>query len=862
MLRKNASIRPDRQLEKMLISLVYALVMMTISLMLLFVYPQYSLYLLSLVLFLTVLSIGLAISVLSASEEALTYGGFANEILNRRDVIRRIDNNQGLAVIENEPAKKFFGGNSVLEKLKSALFDERQNQLNFQRLELALKGLKKEKVRLSLQTDKGESWYEVGVRPLYLKKSDIFEEDFSIQKIKKETYFLWSLENVTAARNMEKIFEEERKKLHTFIHHMPVGIYIADASYRLEYVNETFARQLSLSREELQSMPLENLLGFDTSLINPHRPSYSGMTVFKNETGDNFEMFVLQNNFKDGNDIKIRGLTLKELPNDAKLTDDLNYAADKVCWLFDNAPVGILFVNEDMKIELANNKAAEIFGSDADTLSGQSVDEFFEHENVHQFREAFEQLTPRMTTDLITKAEMRLKSNRVVQVHMAPRLRYHSEKEKIEGLIVYIDDLTEQKNLELRFAQAQKMQAMGQLAGGVAHDFNNLLTAMIGFCDLLLQRHGIGDPSFADLIQIKQNANRAAGLVRQLLAFSRKQPLKPKRIDITENFVELSHLLKRILGEQITLEFNHGRDLGYVRVDPVQFSQVIINLAVNAKDAMNGKGRLKISTRCENLSESYQFGADTIAPGEFVVISVEDNGCGIPEENISRIFEPFFSTKQNVAGSGTGLGLAMVYGIVRQTEGFIKVKSTLGKGTVFSIHLPRFETADEDKENKDISEKEVSPVLTTGAAGPDRKMIFGMNVSKLDHAREQSFNPQDVRILFVEDEESVRAFGVRALKRKGFSVTACNCAENAIELLDKGENFDLLVTDMVMPGLSGADLAKEIKRRLPAVKIILASGYSEEIARRELAGSEDFAFISKPYSLGDLTKKVFDVLSQ
>ncbi len=212
------------------------------------------------------------------------------------------------------------------------------------------------------------------------------------------------------------------------------------------------------------------------------------------------------------------------------------------------------------------------------------------------------------------------------------------------------------------------MQAMGPLAGGVAHDFNNLLTAMIGFCDLLLQRHGVGDPSFTDLIQIKQNANRAAGLVRQLLAFSRKQPLKPKLIDVTENFVELSHMLKRILGEQITLKFCHGSDLGFIRVDPVQFSQVIINLAVNAKDAINGNGTLTIATRVETLAAPYQFGADTIKPGEFVVIDVTDTGCGIPKENLSRIFEPFFSTKQNIVGSGTGLGLAMVYGIVRQTE--------------------------------------------------------------------------------------------------------------------------------------------------------------------------------------------------
>ena len=182
---------------------------------------------------------------------------------------------------------------------------------------------------------------------------------------------------------------------------------------------------------------------------------------------------------------------------------------------------------------------------------------------------------------------------------------HSTHPEQIDGIVIYLIDATQQKNLEMQFAQAQKMQAMGQLAGGGAHDFNNLLTAMIGFCDLLLQRHGVGDPSFTDLIQIKQNANRAAGLVRQLLAFSRKQPLKPKLIDVTENFVELSHMLKRILGEQITLKFCHGSDLGFIRVDPVQFSQVIINLAVNAKDAINGNGTLTIATRVETVSYTH-----------------------------------------------------------------------------------------------------------------------------------------------------------------------------------------------------------------------------------------------------------------
>ncbi|MBQ7304328.1 MAG: response regulator [Alphaproteobacteria bacterium] len=569
-------------------------------------------------------------------------------------------------------------------------------------------------------------------------------------------------------------------------------------------------------------------------------------------------MFVLQNNFKDDNKIKIRGMTLKELQNDAEILQKLNYGIDEIDWLFNLSPLGIVFIDKQGNVKTFNNKSVEILEQN---LENKNVKDFIQLPTLNLLNEIFKNYEKDIKSSFINVVETRLKNDKIIKIHIAPRIRVHCEKSFNDGFIFYISDTTEEKNLELKFAQAQKMQAMGQLAGGVAHDFNNLLTAMIGFCDLLLQRHGIGDPSFADLNQIRNNAHRAANLVKQLLAFSRKQPLKPKLIDVTENFIELNYLLKRTLGEQISLEFNHGTDLGFIRVDPVQFSQVIVNLVVNAKDAMNGRGKLKISTHTEKLNAPYQFGADTIAEGEFVVINVSDTGCGIENENLNRIFEPFFSTKENVVGSGTGLGLATVYGIIRQTEGFIKVDSTVGVGTTFSIYLPRFEKADDDIEQVKEKPLEQTPMLTSGVDTKSQKVILGMNVLKIDRAYKPISNPQDINILFVEDEDSVRAFGVRALKKKGYNVVACNCAESAIEFLDKGGKIDLLITDMVMPGLSGAELAKIVKNKISAVKIILASGYSEEIARKELSGDENFEFIAKPYSLGDLTQKVSDILN-
>jgi two-component system cell cycle sensor histidine kinase/response regulator CckA len=295
----------------------------------------------------------------------------------------------------------------------------------------------------------------------------------------------------------------------------------------------------------------------------------------------------------------------------------------------------------------------------------------------------------------------------------------------------------------------------------------------------------------------------------------------------------------------------------------------MINLAINARDAMEGKGILTITSRSEHLSEPYRFGDFMVQSGDFVVISVSDTGCGISEENLNRIFEPFFTTKKHSATSGTGLGLAVVYNIVHQTGGFIKVNSELGKGTTFEIYLPEF--ADEIKEQEVVSQdeniirnKDGNAVLTMvpPVNSADEKPILGMNIFEFDSRRSFALNPENTHILFVDDEDAVRSVGARGLKRKGFEVTDCISAENALEHINNGEKFDMLITDMMMPGMSGADLAKEIHAKLPEIKIILASGYSEEIARKELAGSQDFYFMSKPYSLDDLTKKVMEVLNK
>ncbi len=395
--------------------------------------------------------------------------------------------------------------------------------------------------------------------------------------------------------------------------------------------------------------------------------------------------------------------------------------------------------------------------------------------------------------------------------------------------MLYLIDVTDQKNLEMQFAQSQKMQAVGQLAGGIAHDFNNLLTAITGFCDLLLVRHGPGDQSFADVMQIKQNANRAANLVRQLLAFSRQQTLRPKVLIVTDVLAELSNLLRRLIGENIELQMHHGRNLGPVRVDQGQLEQVIINLAVNARDAMPNGGVLTIRTANVSTEEARSLGHTVMPPAEYVLIEVSDTGVGIPKENLGKIFEPFFSTKE--VGKGTGLGLSTVYGIVKQTGGFIFPESEVGKGATFRIYLPLHENA----------APATGPAAT---AAPER--------------------PRDLTgkgtILLVEDEDAVRLFASRALKNKGYNVLEASSGEQALDIVDeRGEEIDVLISDVVMPNMDGPSLVKAIQERHRDLKIIFISGYAEDAFRKNL-GPTEVSFLPKPFSLKQLAETVKEVL--
>ncbi|MGG7567114.1 ATP-binding protein [Rhodovulum sp. DZ06] len=393
------------------------------------------------------------------------------------------------------------------------------------------------------------------------------------------------------------------------------------------------------------------------------------------------------------------------------------------------------------------------------------------------------------------------------------------------SLIAVISDATELKTLEAQFVQSQKMQAVGQLAGGVAHDFNNLLTAINGHCDLLLMRHDTTDPDHADLTQIRQNANRAASLVRQMLAFSRKQTLRPKVLSLVDTLAELSHLLNRLLGEKVRLHLEHEGELGLVRVDERQFEQVVMNLVVNARDAMQEGGDVHIRTRNMSLDQELRRDRAVVPPGDYVLVEVADSGHGIPPDKIASIFEPFFTTKK--VGEGTGLGLSTAYGIVKQTGGFIFADSQAGEGTVFSIWLPRLEREAE-------REEEVAAAPAPAPAEAEKTGASGV-------------------ALLVEDEAPVRSFAIRALQLRGWEVLEADNAETALEILeDKALEVDVIISDVVMPGMDGPTWVKKAREQRPHVKVIFVSGYAEDSFRRNLEGLTDFHFLPKPFSLTEL----------
>jgi two-component system cell cycle sensor histidine kinase/response regulator CckA len=728
--------------------------------------------------------------------------------LNAEPGPRLLLNADGTAVFANRAARELFGTGALpLSRLIPMAGDDASRE-EAQRL-----------VRLAEARQTGEVLLHLmrpgGGTELFSARLEPLENNGGL--------LLLRLEDMTARTAIDIAMREELDHLADILDQAPFGLAALDSVGRITFANHRLSEWAGVSAIELQGQPFDALLE-----IVPLAGGFGRMTLLKTKDGQGLRVETWRAGGSEAGGIVALKSLASELGGLAGGT--LPIPEGGAGYLFERSPVGMALVDLEGQITQANPALAAMMGLDPTQIAGQALSDRLAPEDRMDVAAQLSKLV--MGAARGAQIDVRLTGARQAAATMfASPLSDAMDGDGPSGLLLHFIDTTEQKNLEVQFAQAQKMHAMGQLAGGIAHDFNNLLTAMIGFCDLLLVRHGQGDPSFADIMQIKQNANRAASLVRQLLAFSRRQTLRPRLVDITDSLSELSHLLRRLLGEVIEFKLDHGRDLGFVRVDPGQFEQVIINLAVNARDAMQGGGSLTIRTGTARFERPTQRGAELIPKGEYVLIEVADTGSGIPKEHIGRIFEPFFTTKP--VGSGTGLGLSTVYGILKQTDGFILVDSAAGQGTTFTILLPRYASGDTP----------APPLAESGKSGEMAHDLSGAGT-----------------ILLVEDEDAVRMFALRALRNKGYRVLEARSGEQALDLLNE-EPVDLLVTDVVMPGMDGITLARLVRVEHPGIKLILMSGYTEDAARGKLDDMKDLHFLAKPFSLKQLAGMVKNVLT-
>ncbi|GLQ34416.1 hypothetical protein GCM10007939_06990 [Amylibacter marinus] len=484
----------------------------------------------------------------------------------------------------------------------------------------------------------------------------------------------------------------------------------------------------------------------------------------------------------------------------------------------DELPIALLRISVNGRVYGPNRSARELlkieegedpYLSDLVEGMGRSVNQWVQ--NIRQNKN-------------VQKSEFALAKRRCGDVYLQIQILNVMGESGPETTAV-ITDATELKSMEAQFVQSQKMQAIGQLAGGVAHDFNNLLTAISGYCDFLMLRHEKGDSDYGDLMQISSNANRAAALVGQLLAYSRKQTLRPSVIQVNETLSDLTHLLNRLVGEKITLNFDQQKNLPLAFVDGRQLEQVIMNLIVNSRDAMPEGGEIHLRSSKVELSHDEIRGNVRILAGNYVVIQVEDQGIGIPNSELHKVFEPFFSTKE--VGKGTGLGLSMAYGIMKQTGGYIFVDSAVNVGTTFTLYLP---IAD--------------PAVVQAS-------------QQVHEKREQITSLAGLRVLLVEDEDSVRAVSTRALQAQGVVLSTAASGKEALERIAQYDgNFDVVVSDVIMPDMDGPTWVQQAQEENMTAKVIFVSGYAEEALSDQWEKMKDVTFLPKPYSLKALIQTV------
>ena len=652
---------------------------------------------------------------------------------------------------------------------------------------------------------------------------------------------VWSLNDITRDRErQENIFQELQRAI-DYLDHAPTGFFSADAGGNIVYLNATLANWLDQDLAQVGSggLKLTDLVSGDGAAL---------LTTLRATPGEvKTEVFDLDLKTRSGRTLPARLLHRLAFGADglpgASRTVVLNRAGDdgselqraaevRFMRFFHHTPMAIATIDRDGGIVRTNALFARLFqgmiGGDARSRSIRAI--------------VAERDWPPLEAAIVQAAQGRgdiAPVDAMLAGHGERFARFYvtvvGEQERDqEAAIVYMLETTEQRELEGRLIQQQKMESIGQLAGGMAHDFNNMLNLILLATDFLLNAHKPTDPSFKDIMEIRQSANRAASLVRHLVAFSRKQTLRLQMLDLGEMLSDLTVVLRRLIGEKIDLKVVLGRDLWPVKADLLQFEQVIMNLAVNARDAMPSGGHLELRSANVTAADCARYNTKGMPSADYVMVEVSDTGNGIPESIRDKVFVPFFTTKE--VGKGTGLGLSTVYGIIKQTGGYVYFDSAEGKGTTFRIFLPRYVPSAQEMAAVPVVSTEAKPLTDLTGEGT---------------------------ILLVEDEEGLRALNARGLASRGYTVLQAGNGVEAIDVLEKtGGKIDLVVSDVVMPEMDGPTLLRELRTRDPSLKIIFVSGYAEDAFQKHLpADGQQFDFLAKPFTLKQLVAKVKETMA-
>jgi two-component system cell cycle sensor histidine kinase/response regulator CckA len=686
-----------------------------------------------------------------------------------------------------------------------------------------------EEVRVAGPRNEPARWIRLRIRPLHNEGN-------------AARVTVWTVADVTRERErQENVFQELQQAI-DYLDHAPVGFFSAETAGNISYLNATLATWLGYDLAEIGNGGLkvtDFVAGDGASLL-------TGIVGAPGEVKT--ETYDLDLKTRGGRTLPARlyhkvafaadgapGASRTIVLNRAEGSDAGRAAEVRFVRFFQNTPLAISTVDRLGNVVATNGLFERTFQSLL-AGGGKGIGRTILALVNERDRSALDALIARGARGESDVAPLELplagKGERWARFYVTPVEKENSGR---EAAIVYALETTEQRNLERQFAQSEKMKTVGQLAGGVAHDFNNVLSAIMMATDFLLNAHKPTDPAFQDIMQIKQNANRAASLVRHLLAFSRRQTLRPQVLDLGEALSDLSMLLRRVIGENVTLDVIHGRDLWPVKTDLSQLEHVIVNLAVNARDAMPGGGKLAVRTSNVTEAESRQLDYKGIPAADYVLVEVADCGTGIPSDIIEQIFEPFFTTKE--IGKGTGLGLSTVYGFIKQTGGYIYVDSELGKGTTFRVYLPRY-------------------VPSASEAAQQKAEI----ASQPQHSRPADDTGQGT-ILLVEDEEGLRGLNARGLTSRGYNVLEAGNGIEAIDILERRDGkIDLVVSDVVMPEMDGPTLFKELRKRNPDLKIVFVSGYAEEAFSKSLPEGGQFTFLAKPFTLKQLVATVKETI--